>query len=257
MGASKSTSSGGGGNKNKTYGMGPAQSMAMAGNTGLATATERQANIIKAATGKSFKAIGQNIGEVGSKYRRPADVEKYAKNLETIEAGKVLGAKTFVGPDGVERVSFVGTGMKDEQGRTILSKKTPELTATAPTLKQLGGDIARGLMGYNTIEYINDKPTMVKKEGLIPSVINAAIGGKFSPISALTSAISTNFFSYSNGNDKGTTTTTTPTTSTEEFADAEAAKKAKQKLAGSLVTDTAKGRSLFGVKARTITGGMS
>ena len=61
--------------------MGPGQSMAMAGNTGLAGATTKQAETIKRTTGKSFKAIGQKIGEVGSKYRRPADVEKYAKEL--------------------------------------------------------------------------------------------------------------------------------------------------------------------------------
>ena len=85
-----------------------------------------------------------------------------------MEAGDVLGAKKFTGPDGVERVSFVGTGMKDEQGRTILSKQIPQLTAQAPTLKQLGGDIARGVMGYNTLKYVDgsNQPTMVREKGL-------------------------------------------------------------------------------------------
>lgn len=180
MGSSTSTSKSSGG------GMGPGQSMAMAGNTGLAGATTRQANIIKASTGKSFKAIGQKIGEVGSKYRRPADVEKYAKDLQTIETGKILGAKSFIGPDGKERVSFVGTGMKDEQGRTILSKQTPQLTAQAPTLRQLGGDIARGVMGYNTLKYLDgsNQPTMVREKGLIEitpamSIFNAIRGTSF------------------------------------------------------------------------------
>lgn len=251
MGSSTSTSRSSGG------GMGPAQSMAMAGNTGLASTTEKQAQTIKRTTGKSFKAIGQKIGEVGSKYRRPADVEKYAKELSVMEAGDVLGAKKFTGPDGIERVSFVGTGMKDEQGRTILSKQMPELKATAPTLKQLGGDIARGAMGYRTIEYVNDKPTMVKKEGLIPSIVNAAIGGKFSPIGAIMSGISgAGFFSYGDGKDSGTTATTTPETTTE-FAELQSEIDRKRKLAGSLVSSAAKGRSLFRTKARTITGGMS
>jgi len=249
MGSSTSTSRSSGG------GMGPAQSMAMAGNTGLASATEKQAQTIKRTTGKSFKAIGQKIGEVGSKYRRPADVEKYAKDLRTMEAGDVLGAKKFTGPDGIERVSFVGTGMKDEQGRTILSKQMPELKATAPTLKQLGGDIARGAMGYRTIEYVNDKPTMVKKEGLIPSIVNAAISGKLSPISALTSAVTSNFFSYGDSKDSGTTPTTAPETTTE-FAELQSEIDRKRKMAGSLVSSAAKGRSLFRTKARTITGGM-
>lgn len=180
MGSSTSTSRSSGG------GMGPGQSMAMAGNTGLASATEKQAQTIKRTTGKSFKAIGQKIGEVGSKYRRPADVEKYAKELSTMEAGDVLGAKKFVGADGVERVSFVGTGMKDEQGRTILSKQIPQLTAQAPTLRQLGGDIARGVMGYNTLKYLDgsNQPTMVREKGLIEmtpamSIFNAIRGSKF------------------------------------------------------------------------------
>lgn len=247
MGSSKSASSGGGGNKNKSYGMGPAQSMAMSGTTGLATATEKQANIIKAATGKSFNAISKNIGEVGSKYRRPADVEKYAKNLQTIEAGKILGAKTYVGPDGVERVNFIGTGMKDEQGRTILSKTTPELTAQAPTLKQLGGDIVRGLTGYNTLKYLDgsNTPTMVREKGLL----------EITPAMAIFNAIRGNKF-FTSKDDKQASATTS-TTSTQEFADAEAAKKAKQKLAGSLITDASKGRSLFNINPRSITGGMA
>ena len=219
MGSSTSTSRSSGG------GMGPGQSMAMAGNTGLASATEKQAQTIKRTTGKSFKAIGQKIGEVGSKYRRPADVEKYAKDLATQEVGKMLGGKKFTGPDGVERMSYVGTGLKDEQGRTILSKQTPELKATAPTLKQLGGDIARGVMGYRTIEYIDDKPTMVQKKGLIPSVLDAAISGKFSPIAAAIN-VGSNFFSYGDGGSKETTTTEATQPSTE-FAESEAKRKAR------------------------------
>lgn len=203
MGSSRSTSGGGGSRRSSTpkkgtgaggppgrnYStastrpMGPMESIARSGTTGLATATPREAETIRAATGKSFNAISKNIGEVGSKYRRPADVEKYAKELKTIEEGKAKGAKTFVGPDGVERVSFVGTGMKDEKGRTILSKTTPTLTAKAPTLKELGGDIARGLMGYKTLEYTDESnvPTMVEKKGLVGTITDAAMSGAFSP----------------------------------------------------------------------------
>jgi len=203
MGSSTSTSRSSGG------GMGPGQSMAMAGNTGLASATEKQAQTIKRTTGKSFKAIGQKIGEVGSKYRRPADVEKYAKELSTMEAGDVLGAKKFTGPDGVERVSFVGTGMKDEQGRTILSKQTPELTAQAPTLRQLGGDIARGVMGYNTLKYTDSSniPTMVREKGLI----------EMSPTSVLLNAFNKggSFFKFGGSDSKSEPTTKTTEMATE------------------------------------------
>ena len=250
MGAEKSTS------RSSGKGMGPGQSMAMAGNTGLASATEKQAQTIKRTTGKSFKAIGQKIGEVGSKYRRPADVEKYAKDLRTMETGDVLGAKKFTGPDGIERVSFVGTGMKDEQGRTILSKQMPELKATAPTLKQLGGDIARGAMGYRTIEYVNDKPTMVEKKGLVGTIADAAMSGTFSPtVQLLRSGVS--FFQNKDDTPKAPTGIVKPGTETQEFADAKAEEKRKKKLAGSLDSSIAKGRSLFGTQARTITGGMA
>jgi hypothetical protein len=268
MGSSRSTSGGGGRSRSSTLKkgtgasgppgrsystastrpMGPMESIARSGTTGLATATPKEAETIRAATGKSFNAISKNIGEVGSKYRRPADVEKYAKELKTIEEGKAKGAKTFVGPDGVERVSFVGTGMKDEEGRTILSKTTPTLTAKAPTLKELGGDIMRGIMGYNTLEYQGDSnvPTMVKKKGLI----------EVSPTTALFNAIKGGgFFQYNDSDSKDTTTTTTDTT--QEFAESESEAERKRKLAGSLVSSATKGRSLFTTKARTISGGMA
>ena len=246
MGSSTSTSKSSGG-RNTTYGMGPGQSMAMAGNTGLATATTKQAETIKRNTGKSFKAIGQNIGEVGSKYRRPADVEKYAKELRTMEAGDVLGAKKFTGADGVERVSFVGTGMKDEQGRTILSKQIPELTAQAPTLRQLGGDIARGVMGYNTLKYLDgsNQATMVREKGLIEmtpamSIFNAIRGKSF----------------FTNRDDSKKTENKKE--KTDEFAQSVIdAEEQKRKLAGSLDSGLAKGRSLFSIKDRTITSGMA
>tara|TARA_R100000278_G_scaffold15602_1_gene16071 strand:+ start:542 stop:1288 length:747 start_codon:yes stop_codon:yes gene_type:complete len=185
MGSSTSTSKSSGGG-NKTYGMGPGQSMAMAGNTGLATATTKQAETIQKGTGKSFKAIGQNIGEVGSKYRRPADIDKYADKVRMMNEGLEKGGKIFVGADGVERVSLMGTGVKDAQGRTVLSITKPELTAKAPTLRQLGGDIARGVLGYNTLKYLDgsNQATMVREKGLIEmtpgmAIFNAIRGNSF------------------------------------------------------------------------------
>ena len=181
---SKSKGSGGGNNKDKKkYGMGPGQSMAMAGNTGLATASENQANAISKGLqnlgrDSSFSSIGQNIGEVGSKYRRPANVEGYARKMDMINQGfaNEKPARTFVGPDGRERINFLGTGLKDDQGRTILSMMNPELTASQPTFNQVfgirDGDIRRALTGYNSIKY--DEPgvatspvSMVNTPGLI------------------------------------------------------------------------------------------
>lgn len=248
MGSSTSASRSSGG------GMGPAQSMAMAGNTGLASATEKQAQTIKRTTGKSFKAIGQKIGEVGSKYRRPADVEKYAKDLATQEVGEMLGGKKFTGPDGVERMSYVGTGLKDEQGRTILSKQTPELKATAPTLKQLGGDIARGAMGYRTIEYVNDKPTMVEKKGLIPLIMEKGI----TPGALLFNAVKgSGFFQYGGSKDNQQTTTTTEQVEQSDIRENERKLKLEKRLAALGSSGSDKTRPFLTVKGRGFGGTMS
>ena len=266
MGSSRSTSGGGGRSKSSTpkkgtgasgppgrsYStastrpMGPMESIARSGTTGLATATPKEAETIKAATGKSFNAISKNIGEVGSKYRRPADVEKYAKELKTIEEGKAKGAKTFVGPDGVERVNFIGTGMKDEEGRTILSKSTPILTAKAPTLKELGGDIVRGLVGYKTLEYTDESniPTMVEKKGLIDSTPT---------LNLLKTGIG--FFKNAGSDDSKDTTTTTVPETTQEFAESEAERKARlAKVQGAAMS--AASRNLFAASKKTIKGQM-
>jgi len=231
MGSSKPTSGGGGGGNNKNqnkpkkvYGMGPGQSLAMSGTTGLATATTKQAETINRTTGKSFNAISKNIGEIGSKYRRSANVEKYAKDLRTQEVGEMLGGKKFTGPDGVERMSFVGTGMKNEKGETILSKQTPQLTANAPTLKQLGGDISRAVTGYNTLEYIDgsNTPTMVRKAGLVEA----------SPVGAIFNAIrGTSFFKNDSSNN--TSTSNAPIEQSESnIRDNERKKRLEKVLAG-------------------------
>ena len=165
--------------------MGPGQSMAMAGNTGLATVSENQANTIaqglqNLGRDSSFQSIGQNIGEVGSKYRRPADIESYASKMDTINKAFDAGAKTFTGPDGIDRINLSGTGLKDDQGRTILSMMNPELTATAPTLSQLGGDISRGVTGYNSLQYTDpnvNRVDMVRTQGLADVLAKAAIPG--------------------------------------------------------------------------------
>lgn len=165
--------------------MGPGQSMAMAGNTGLATVSENQANTIaqglqNLGRDSSFQSIGQNIGEVGSKYRRPADIGAYASKMDTINKAFDAGAKTFTGPDGIDRINLSGTGLKDDQGRTILSMMNPELTATAPTLSQLGGDISRGVTGYNSLQYTDpnvNRADMVRTQGLADVLAKAAIPG--------------------------------------------------------------------------------
>ena len=173
-------------------GMGPGQSRAMAGNVGLASVSEADAvklqnaiqNINRATggdRGSSFQDIAQNIAEQGSKFRRPADTERYINSMSQISDAINQGATVFTGPEGMQRVNFAGTGIKDpDTGATILSRQIPELTAVAPTLGQLGGDISRALTGYNTLEFPqgSNVPTMVRKGGLADVLSKIAIPGQ-------------------------------------------------------------------------------
>jgi len=172
-------------------GMSPGQSMAMAGNVGLASVSEADAvrlqnaiqNINRATggnQGSSFQDIAQNIAEQGSKFRRPADTERYIDSMAQISDAINQGATVFTGADGIQRVNFAGTGIKNpETGATILSRQIPELTAVAPTLGQLGGDISRAFTGYNTLEFPqgSNVPTMVRKGGIADVLAKAAIPG--------------------------------------------------------------------------------
>ena len=174
--------------KKGIFGMGPGQSMAMAGNTGLATMEQKQAEQIQQGLKNlgqpsSFKSIGQNVDEVGSKYRRPADVDSYASKMQLLNQALDAGAKTFTGPDGIQRVNFNNTGIKNDLGQTILSTQIPNLNAMAPTLGQLGGDIGRAITGYNSLQYTDpnklgiNKMEMVRTEGLADVLAKAAIPG--------------------------------------------------------------------------------
>jgi len=174
--------------KKGIFGMGPGQSLAMAGNTGLATMEQKQAEQIQQGLKNlgqpsSFKAIGQNVDEVGSKYRRPADVDSYARDMQQLNEALAAGGKFFRGPDGIERINLNKTGIKDDQGRTILSKQIPNLNAMAPTLGQLGGDIGRAITGYNSLQYTDpdklgiNKMEMVRTQGLADVLAKAAIPG--------------------------------------------------------------------------------
>jgi hypothetical protein len=208
-------------------------------------------------------------GEVSKK--REAELQKaasYGRGVQFIESTPVAKGLTQYRKDSKGNVIVDPVTGKPETKAVLntgasAADYTGRIIANEPTLRELGGDIVRGLVGGQapdpgyTGEYSKYLPKPEPVKGLIPTVIDAAIKGKLSPVGAILNTVSNaGFFSYGDSKNNQTTTTT-PTTSTQEFADAEAAKKAKQKLAGSLVTDTAKNRSLFGVKARTIAGGMS
>ena len=98
----------------------------------------------------------------------------------TIAEGLAAGATPFIGTDGIERLNFNNLGIKDETGATILSKQLPGITATAPTLGQLGGDISRTITCYDNLQYTDPKsnmPQMVRTQGLADVLAKAAIPG--------------------------------------------------------------------------------
>jgi hypothetical protein len=153
--------------------MNPAGSMAMAGNYGLAGLSQNQANQIKQAQQTinqfndqfkgntsepvTFKDIGQQFGEMGSKYRRPVDKDRYANKANLFNQGIAGGGKIFVGPDGIPRLSFNNQVVRDPKtGAQMMSMMLPYMTAQAPTLGQLGGDIKRAFTGYDSLKYVDD-----------------------------------------------------------------------------------------------------
>jgi hypothetical protein len=139
----------------------------MAGNTGLTGLTEGQVdNIVRGQTAVNrflgdttpvtFQSVGQRFGETGSEYRRPADKISFANEMAMLNKGIGAGGKFFVGADGVPRFSFTNTGIKNpETGATILSRQLPQIRATAPTLNQVGGDIARAFTGFNSLKFVD------------------------------------------------------------------------------------------------------
>ena len=173
--------------------MGPAESMARAGNTGLASFTKEDINRVRKAkrdynefTGRdinenaTYTDIGQEIGELGSKYRRP------------VKISDALGAKS----DGSGRMYTPNDFYGDGSFRAF--------TATQPTFSQVfgrDGDIRRTFNGYDSIKYDNSgqgyspismryTPGLIEQGILSPltTVAKAALGatndlaGKIKPL---------------------------------------------------------------------------
>jgi hypothetical protein len=188
-------------------------------------------------------------GEVSKK--REAELQKaanYGRGVKFVEASPTVKGLTQKGGKPVYRT---GVTAQDFTGR---------ITANEPTLRELGGDIVRGLVGGQapdpgfTGEYSKYTPKPEAVKGLIPTVIDAATTGALSPTLSIFNAIRGNKFFTSKDDSQTTTTTTAPETTTE-FAESEAER--KKKLAGSLISSATKGRSLFQIKGRTISGGMA
>ena len=180
---------------------------------------------------------------------------RIATSLETMGRLEQLDEPSKAREAEIQKALNYGRGV--QPAPTVLDPT--RIVASTPTLSELGGDIKRGLVGGTapSVPYLKKgyQPEPVK--GLIPTVVNAAISGSLSPIGAIMKGVSSSgFFSYGDGKDSGTTATTAPETTTE-FAESEAEAERKRKLAGSLVSSATKGRSLFQIRGRTISGGMA
>ena len=185
----------------------PGMSRAMAGNTGLAGLTTGQVdNIIRGQTNinrftgntnvPTYTSVGKQFGEVGSKYRRPADKVAFADDMAMLNKGIGAGGNFFVGPDGIPRFSFTKTGLKDAQGATLLSRQLPQLRATpARSFGETMADVGRAFSGYNSIKYPEGSniPEMVRTSGMFENFKSPAlailegVGGFFNDMGQKTS----------------------------------------------------------------------
>jgi len=104
-----------------------------------------QAVMFNQAGGKD-KFIQQAI-EQQKKYPRALNYQKYLDDAKRYQAGLMIGGNEVKGADGIMRLQMAGadTPMRDAQGRQILSMQAPTLTAQAPTMSQLFGDMGRGV----------------------------------------------------------------------------------------------------------------
>ena len=176
---------------------------------------------------------------------------RIATSLETMSALEQLDEPSKAREARIQRSLNYGRGV--QFAPTVLDPT--RIVASTPTLSEVGGDIMRGLVGGTapSVPYLKKgyQPEPVK--GLIPTIIEKGI----TPGAILFNAVKgTGFFQFGDsGNDsKQTTTITQPT---EEFAESKAEAERKKKLAGSLVSSATKGRSLFQIRGRTISGGMA
>ena len=214
---------------------------------GLFSGSKEVSNIIKSSQPKTVDQTKPMSKEEREKLRETTSLETMGRLEQLDEPSKAREAE-------IQKALNYGRGV--QPAPTVLDPT--RIVASTPTLSELGGDIKRGLVGGTapSVPYLKKgyQPEPVK--GLIPTVIDAAATGALSPTLSIFNAIRGNKFFTSKDDSQTTTTTTTPETTTE-FAESEAEAERKRKLAGSLVSSATKGRSLFQIKGRTISGGMA
>jgi hypothetical protein len=176
-----------------------------------------------------------------------------ATSIETMQRLEQLDEPSKARESNIQAALNYGRGVQPSP--TVLDPT--RIVASTPTMKELGGDIMRGVMGGTapSVSYLKKGYQAEPIKGLIPTITDAAMTGALSPTYQLLKS-GVGFFQRDDA-PESPTGVVKPGTETQEFADAQAEEKRKKKLAGSLDSSIAKGRSLFGTQARTITGGMA
>jgi len=106
---------------------------------------------------KQFK---ENVANIEQKYKRSADIQRFLDRTNLFNQFENRG-------DGI---------VKDAQGRTILSMRSPYMTAQAPTFNQLLGDMGRGI--GSIFQGIAEKgtPLMQLGKGILGGIENLFTG---------------------------------------------------------------------------------
>jgi len=188
-------------------------------------------------------------GEVSKK--REAELQKaanYGRGVQFIEASPTVKGLTQKGGKPVYRT---GVTAQDFTGRVV---------ANEPTLRELGGDIARALVGGQapdpgyTGEYSKYLPKPQQTKGLLPTVLDAAVTGKLSPIAAVVRGVS-GF--YDMGKDDSPKQETQQTTEMAQPSDiVENNRKMRlEKLAGSLASGSYNERPFLTIRGKRTFGG--
>jgi len=183
--------------RSSSYGMSPMESQARYGSIAGGGLQPQQVSRSVDVMNQLREAQGQEPNYTASdfltdktqremQYGRQANTQKFFDDLN--QAGQALdaGAKIQVGPDGIPRVQYGNIGMKDDQGRTILSTMLPSMSAVAPTFGQLGGDIKRGIMGGTAFSRAAGLPNPSDAQGIMALVPKMSpmlnfLGVDFSP----------------------------------------------------------------------------
>lgn len=175
-----------------------------------------------------------------------------ATSIETMQRLEQLDEPSKAREANIQAALNYGRGVQPSP--TVLDPT--RIVASTPTMKELGGDIMRGVMGGTapSVSYLKKGYQAEPIKGLVPTITDAAVSGALSPTYQLLKS-GVGFFQRDDA-PEAPTGIVRPTES-QEFADAQAEEKRKKKLAGSLDSSVAKGRSLFGTQTRTITGGMA